>query len=252
MPRAAHSTILNTYDRLMAQVQAQSENARFTPEEAEAAAKAAHAAGRHDEEALINDVFAELRAVEFKGGHVTTADVARGREYIEALLDEVDRTGSCNPRNNGLSNAELAILGPIAEALVQSHQLTKILETSKPGRESKDYLFNALDKAADLLKSIDGGNNRLSPEELLAGLEGVDANVAYLARSLYATAKGTEKAGGHIGAEDIDRAVAIHRSNIEDRDVGGPGFDNNELRALPPMYKTAYVVGRAMEAGVID
>ena len=250
MARISHNTILNAYDAVTKAVADQSKDARFSPSEVQQAAAKAKAEGRQDVASLIQTVHGELKNAEFKGGTVTKSDVAAGRQYLGALLNVADGIERSDGRNNGLSKAELSLLGPIVDAMVQAAALSAVLETSKPGRESKTYLTKAFDHAANILKAA-AGNNRLTETEVKSALKGVDSNVSYLALSLFRTAKNTEQPGGHIGAADIDRAVAIHSKNVDKRDGGAPGLDNKELAALPPMYATAYNVGRAIEAGII-
>ncbi|MEQ8279264.1 MAG: hypothetical protein RMA76_17665 [Deltaproteobacteria bacterium] len=247
MARISHQTVLGAYDKIASQISNQSGDKRFSGADAKAAQEAAYKAGRQDEAQLIGSVFGELKAAEGMGGTVTSADVKAGREFLATMLDIADGAARKDGLNNGLSKAELALLGPIVDQLVQSAKMDKVLATPQPGRKSKDILFAGLNAAADVLKGA-MGNGRLAPAEVASALQGADANVAFLARALYATAKGTEKAGGHIGGGDIDRAVAIHSANIRRRDSGAAGLDNAELNAMPPMYATAYHVGRMLSA----
>lgn len=245
MSRVAHNTVLAAYDHIAKAVADKSSDARFSQAEVKAAQASAYQAGRQDVAQLIGDVFGELKAAEGYAGTVTAGDVKAGREFLASMLDVADGIARKDGLNNGLSKAELALLGPIVDQLVQTAKMDKVLATPQPGRKSKDILFSALSHAGDILKGA-AGNNRLTAGEVASALQGVDANVAFLARSLYATAKGTEKDSGHIGSGDIDRAIAIHKSNINRRDQGGAGLDNAELSAMPPMYATAYHVGRML------
>jgi hypothetical protein len=252
MPRIAHATFTNAFDRVFEKL-AEHGGDRISRAEAKQVADDFKKAGDGDAAFAADALYRYVDQLDAAPGSQTTgADFAQARTLLSDQLKALDQA----PRN-GLSRAELnqlpETLKPMMSALLQVARLAAVAKT--PGRKSIRLFEAGLEHSLGLLKEAAGPDKRLSVadastlvSDLLAQGRGTEALAV---GNLFTIASARDGAGHVVGHDDLDDAGRWALESIDKRDKGAPGFSNDELDAMPPTWGALLRVGQMAEGGVL-